>query len=128
MGVRVNIQYSVDIEDLGAEVGRLIGDAFINLNNVVDQIPGHGFSQPDVLSLKTIQTIDEIRQKLANIDIRLSDAVNLINGYVSYKSDVISKQQIAEEADQASQPQSEIGDNISDIRMRLQELASENAD
>ena len=34
MGERVNIQYSVDIDDLGEEVRRLMYNAYKNLNNI----------------------------------------------------------------------------------------------
>jgi hypothetical protein len=97
MGERVNIQYSVDIDDLGEEVCRLICDAFENLNRAA------GRSAPpedNVLSLQTIQQIDEIRQQLGEIDTRLGDAVNIINGYVLYQSDLINQQQVGAQADE----------------------------
>ena len=72
MGERVNIQYSVDIDNLGDEVCRLMCDAYENLNAANEAVitPTN-----DVLSLKTIQQIDEIRQQLGEIDTRLGDVV-----------------------------------------------------
>ena len=96
MGERVNIQYSVDIEDLGEEVCRLICDAFEKLNSVNDGVVA---PENNVLSLRTIQQIDEVRQQLGEIDIRLGDAVNLINGYVSYKSQLIAHDEVSEQVD-----------------------------
>jgi hypothetical protein len=96
MSERVNIQYSVDIEDLGDEVCRLICDAYENLNAINDsaEAPAN-----NVLSLQAIQKIDEIRQRLGDLDSRLSDVVNIINGYISYKSQVINQQEIGAEVD-----------------------------
>jgi len=96
MGERVNIQYSVDIDDLGEEVCRLICDAFEKLNSVNDGVVA---PENNVLSLRTIQQIDEVRQQLGEIDIRLGDAVNLINGYVSYKSQLIAHDEVSEQVD-----------------------------
>ena len=71
-------------------------NAFEKLNDVSG---GNPAPTNDVMSLQTIKKIDEIRQELANIDIRLGDAVNLINGYISYKSEMISQQGIAAQVD-----------------------------
>ncbi len=124
MGERVNIQYSVDMDDLGKEIARLIGEAYSSLHSVTpENVP----DKDDVLSLRTIQVIDGIRQELASIDLRLGDAISLINGYISYKSQTIEQQQIGQSADQIEPPQSEMGDNLADIRERLQELSNEDA-
>tara|TARA_R110000824_G_scaffold385048_2_gene579213 strand:- start:108 stop:515 length:408 start_codon:yes stop_codon:yes gene_type:complete len=109
MGERVNIQYSVDIGDLGKEVARLIGEAYSSLHTVtLDQVP----DKDNVLSLRTIQMISEVRQKLADIDSGLSDAVNIINGYVSYKSHSIAQQEIATAADREHQENTEHANNF----------------
>ena len=125
MGERVNIQYSVDIDDLGKEIARLVDEAYSGLHTVaLEKIP----DKDNILSLRSIQMIDEVRQQLANIDLRMGDAVSLINGYVSYKSQVIEQQQIGHSADQIEPPQNEISDNLSDIRERLPGLANEDTD
>ena len=96
MSERVNIQYSVDIEDLGDEVCRLICDAYENLNRAA----GHADPPKDnILSLQTIQQVDQVRQQLAEVDNRLSDVVNIVNGYISYKSQAIGQQEIASQVD-----------------------------
>jgi len=96
MGERVNIQYSVDIDDLGEEVCRLICGAFENLDNINERA-----STPtnNVMSLQTIKEIDTIRQNLAEVDNRLSDVVNIVNGYISYKSQAIGQQEITSQVD-----------------------------
>tara|TARA_R110000765_G_scaffold278158_1_gene375980 strand:- start:1143 stop:1535 length:393 start_codon:yes stop_codon:yes gene_type:complete len=101
MSERVNIQYSVDIEDLGEEVCRLICTAFENLNALTPAVATPG---DNVLSLQTIQQIDEVRQQLGEIDIRLGDAISLINGYVSYKSQSIDHQQVSAQIDREREP------------------------
>ena len=101
MGERVNIQYSVDIGDLGKEVSRLIGEAYSSLHTVtLEKVP----DKDNVLSLQTIQMIEEVREQLGEIDIRLGDAVGLINGYVSYKSQSIDHQQVSTQIDREREP------------------------
>ena len=79
MGQRVNIQYSVEIEDLEAEVNRLFKAAMRNLD----------FKSPmGQLSLGTegMEQVDNLRRKLAKADIMLGDVQNIIEGYVRFKT------------------------------------------
>jgi len=130
MGERVNIQYSVDIEDLGEEVCRLICGAFENLNTVSAAITP---PEDNVLSLQTIQQLDEIRQQLGEIDNKLSDVVNIVNGYVSYKSQAISQQEIASEVDNydrengADPPDYEsMTESLTNLQGRIKQFKNEN--
>jgi hypothetical protein len=82
MGQRVNIQYSIDIEKLPTEVTRLLESAYENLGDahaqwVLDDVP---------ISLETLEKIDKIRVRLADIDYLLNDVNQIINGYMTYKS------------------------------------------
>jgi hypothetical protein len=95
MGERVNIQYSVDMDDLPSEIVRLVARAIADLNDVASATSEQNINTDGVLSLRTIQVVEEVRQELATIDVRLGDIINLINGYVTYKSDLINQQQIA---------------------------------
>lgn len=79
MGQRVNIQYSVELEDLEAEVNRLFKTAMRNLD----------FKSPlGHLSLGTegIDQVDSLRRKLAKADVMLGDVQNIIQGYVRFKT------------------------------------------
>ena len=120
MNERVSIQYSVSIDDLGGEVDRLLVDAFKNLNSIQDEK-----IESETLSLRTIQKVDEIRRELANVDLRLGDAVNLINGYIAYKSQALDEQQIGESAERSQQSENEMGERLAKIRENLQELSDE---
>tara|TARA_Y100000034_G_scaffold34563_1_gene42400 strand:- start:920 stop:1297 length:378 start_codon:yes stop_codon:yes gene_type:complete len=80
MGQRINIQYSVDIDELATEVGRLIESAHLLHTGVWtpdDRLGG--------LTNETLERIDEIRLELADIDHRLNDVANIISGYLYYK-------------------------------------------
>ena len=81
MGQRVNIQYSVDLGDLDAEVNRLFDNAVKQLTTLAP----HSFDYVS-MDLSGIERIDELRQKLAKIDIALGDVQNIVEGYVHYKT------------------------------------------
>jgi len=79
MGQRVNIQYSVEIEDLEDEVNRLFKAAMRNLD--FKSLMG----QPS-LGTEGIDQVDNLRRKLAKADIMLGDVQNIIQGYVRFKT------------------------------------------
>ena len=83
MGQRVNIQYSVELDELENEVNRLYKDTIYQLENAAAT---YGPPTKVSLGLSGVQTIDHLRQKLARIDIALSDIQNIVQGYVHYSS------------------------------------------
>jgi len=134
MGERVNIQYSVDMDDLGGEICRLIHDAFENLNTVNESATA---PTNNIMSLQTIKKIDEIRDELSDIDRRLSDSINIINGYISYKSQLIARQEISDAADQEHQENLErasghqdnnASDALLDLQDKIREFQNEQPD
>tara|TARA_R100000008_G_C3577669_1_gene166298 strand:+ start:352 stop:672 length:321 start_codon:yes stop_codon:yes gene_type:complete len=84
MGQRINIQYSIDMDELPSEVQRLLSSAAAKV-----QALNHDWATTtNVLSLDTAQNIDEFRQALAVIDFKLKDAATIINSYIAYQSSV----------------------------------------
>ena len=82
MGQRVNIQYSIELDDIQSEVDRLYYKTMKELSSI-----GSGAAFDYVpLDLSGIEHIDKIRRKLAKIDIMLGDVDNIINGYVRFKT------------------------------------------
>jgi hypothetical protein len=97
MTQRINIQYSVDIDDLSIEVTRLLNKAHAELSTLSNFTPG------DPLSLKGLESIDELRRGLASIDLTLQDVSAIVSGYVSYKASEKMPQPTA--AEQAAEQQ-----------------------
>jgi len=96
MGQRISIQYTIDIDDLEAEVDRLLKSVGQKLKNL------SGCHLNSELSLKTLENIDEIRLALASADATLQDVSAIVNGYISYK---------ASDAMMSSQPEEEVDNN-----------------
>jgi hypothetical protein len=84
MGERINIQYTIDIDELPREVGRLLEGAF----NEYQLLQSDCRIEPTDLTISytTVEKLDRIRLALASIDHRLNDASNIISGYLSYKA------------------------------------------
>ena len=95
MGQRVTVQYSVDIEELEAEMKRLLSKTQARIDKLSNTsvFP----SKDTVLSLKAVDLIDETRAELAQIDYCLKDIMKIINGYVSYKSSAALQQEFSQE-------------------------------
>jgi len=81
MGQRINIQYSVELDDLADEVRRLMKEAhsrYVGLWEIQDQTVE--------LTNETLEKVDQIRQELIGVDHRLNDVANIISGYLYYKA------------------------------------------
>jgi len=84
MGQRVNIQYSVEIDDLSSEVARLLTKSLVEIQEIINVC--NQLDQAETLNLKNCEVIDTIRKKLAKADLMFADTNNIINGYLSYKT------------------------------------------
>ena len=78
MGQRVNIQYSVELEDLQEEANRLYSNAITQIAS----LPHASLN----LGTEALEKVDSFRQKLAKVDIMLADVQNIIEGYVRFKT------------------------------------------
>lgn len=83
MSRRVNIRYSIDIAELPQEVERLLGNAQAEVTTFKKLTSGWN---KDLLTLATLEQIDEIRTTMGRLDHMLHDVADIINGYVSYKT------------------------------------------
>tara|TARA_R100000234_G_C4918400_1_gene143031 strand:+ start:219 stop:590 length:372 start_codon:yes stop_codon:yes gene_type:complete len=78
MGQRVNIQYSVELEDLEKEVSRLYSNAI----SLLIALPDGSIN----LDIEGLDKVESFRHKLAKVDIMLGDVQNIIEGYVRFKT------------------------------------------
>jgi hypothetical protein len=81
---RVNIQYSIDIDDLNVEVKRLTNTVESKLT-ALSRESKFG-SEQNILNLSTLEMIEKTRVELANIDFILNDITKIVNAYISFKT------------------------------------------
>ena len=103
MGQRVNIQYSVELDDLGEEVNRLFSRSIKELREL---FPSHEPDRYVPMDLAGIDMIEDLRQRLSRADAALGDVQNIVQGYIQFKS-------TPPEAE-TSEPQSEIYEEVID--------------
>ena len=82
MTQRVNIQYTIDIDDLGEEVVRLMRVLQDKIESLEMNVPATTIA----LTLSTRDHIDNLRSALGEIDIGLRDVNAVINGYVAHQT------------------------------------------
>jgi hypothetical protein len=83
MGQRVNISYSIDIEELPGEVSALINKAQAGIEELGE---ANRVWEIDFLSLATVNKIGELRECMTKVDYILNDVTNIINGYIYYQT------------------------------------------
>jgi len=78
---RINIQYSIDLSELPNEVSRLYYKALKEFKDIdfPDNIKGN------MLDYSTAQKADEIRQKIARLDLMLADVQSIVSSYIEYE-------------------------------------------
>ena len=111
MGQRVNIQYSVDIDELDAEVQRLIERSESRLNRLLTSFPGGS----PALSLETAGAIDSFRAELSEIDYCLNDINKIITGYLSYRSKTLG-------VEVSQPPEQQDDDLMANVEEQLRQL------
>tara|TARA_A100001391_G_C5020138_1_gene265579 strand:+ start:101 stop:625 length:525 start_codon:yes stop_codon:yes gene_type:complete len=105
MNQRVNIQYSIDMDDLDFELERLLvrtKDCLEQTNRDLSKLVKERKGQK-LLNSETVEKISEIRENLARVDFTLADVTRIVGSYVSYQ---ISQEQETEEEEQYQQPPS----------------------
>jgi hypothetical protein len=79
MSQRVNIQYSIDLDELPDEVDRLVdkfGDEIVTTSEIFSEM------SPEAISISGLQSINDLRMSLARADHILDDVSKIISGYI----------------------------------------------
>jgi len=115
MGHRVNIQYSLDLEDLPTEMEGLIAKAEDRLARCHREIQTliEASNPKAIMTTACTDEISNVREGLADADFILNDVVTIIHSYVEYK---VAKRERAS-GPPASPPGSE---EISDVEYENQ--------
>jgi Asp-tRNA(Asn)/Glu-tRNA(Gln) amidotransferase C subunit len=116
MGQRVNIQYSVDLEDLEMEIVRMVKRVATSLDGIAEELGqavevaagGH------CLTLRMLEEVADIRENMMKADYALIDIVNIISSYIHYKS-------------QPEEP-TEMGLNMEEIKEKMQQVQAPDAE
>ena len=78
---RINIRYTIELEELPTEVKKLYNKADSLLNN----LSLIKYSDSQILSSSTLKHVHETRLKLSKVDAVLGDIQSIINSYIEYE-------------------------------------------
>jgi len=81
MSQRVNIQYSIEVDNLQETVDYL----YDKVIKRVDRLNQSMVETSSFLDIALIEEIDQFRLELAQIDTQLSDIDNIVKGYLKFK-------------------------------------------
>lgn len=115
MGQRINIQYTIELEELEEEVTRLINKNYAYLNHA--QAALSTAKSLNIFSRDNLRLIDNARLELARTDLGLQDCSNIIEGYINYM-----ETSDADAPAQPSQPDSVGGGDMSELKERLEKF------
>lgn len=80
--MRVNITYSVELDDVPNEVSRILGECEQSLRSIHGEL-GHTIDK-DPLTI--VEKLNKIRINLAKLDLKLGDSMDILSGYVQAAS------------------------------------------
>ena len=116
---RVNIQFSIELEELPSEISRLIQKSQSHLNEGTKVYNNLG-NTTNVLTTETWDDIDNIRISLSKADQVLDDLQSIISGYLKMKTDAVQPQSTQTESPTSAATESpfmsshpDAGDNTS---------------
>lgn len=123
MSQRVNIQYSVKIDDLQEEVQRLSDKAFSLIRDCAAATDVCGRT---TLSVDSHSQIDQLRLNLSDVDATLADVNMIISSFLSYKS-----QEMMQSVPRAPNPleaATEVPPELSELQEKISNFKSKLAD
>jgi len=86
---RVNIQYSIDLEQLPNEVDRIYAGA----KDIFKDLHLPDESGENILTADVLKKLDDARKKLTYLDHILSDVTGIVSSYVEYEMTVRKNEQ-----------------------------------
>jgi hypothetical protein len=78
---RVNIQYSINLDDLPDEVDRI----YNNAREILSQISLPSQSGRELLTSEVLKELDDTRKKLTSLDHILGDIAGIVGSFVEYE-------------------------------------------
>ena len=120
MSQRVNIQYSIDLEELPEEVERLIvkfGSEIERTAELYHELPG------DPISVSGLQEIENLRMSLAKADHVLDDVTKIVTGYIRMNTEQPPREAPQEQQFQQPNPFMPTADSLGNLEEKLKEFA-----
>jgi len=76
--LRVNISYSIELEDVPSEVSRILVECEGSLREIHGDLDRAIGKDP----LSVIEELDDLRKRLAKLDMKFGDSMHILSGYI----------------------------------------------
>ena len=86
---RVNIQYSIDLEQLPNDIDRI----YANAKEIFQDISLPNETGKEILTAEVLKKLDDARKKLTHLDHILSDVSGIVGSYVEYEISTLTSNQ-----------------------------------
>ena len=86
--MRVNITYSVDLEDIPIEIDKLLQENRELLDKILEDLKSVSGKNP----LEIIELINTSRESLAVFDMRLAECNNILSGFIDIRARGVNTQ------------------------------------
>tara|TARA_B100000029_G_scaffold445810_1_gene466531 strand:+ start:374 stop:736 length:363 start_codon:yes stop_codon:yes gene_type:complete len=120
------------MEDLNSEVRRLIDISLDKLDDLLTEDTGLNNGE-DVLNFDILSQAETFRQKLAEVDLIMSDVNNIISSYLKYKSQRYQQDNHGEDSDTFKHQLEQLSNLRNNLEQQINEMPNpanndENAD
>jgi hypothetical protein len=86
--MRVNITYSVDLEDIPVEIDKLLQENRELLDKILEDLKSVSGKNP----LEIIELINTSRESLTIFDMRLAECNNILSGFIDIRARGVNNQ------------------------------------
>jgi len=101
--MRVNISFSVELEEVPKRVLQLLGEAGDQLEDMQEFFETTATNIGEQNYISSIEEISNVRVTLASVDARLDDCMQILSGYSKTMTDLAAKEQAS--SDQGVSPE-----------------------
>jgi len=87
--MRVRVSYTVEFDSVPIEVANIVEGAAGQLSELsvqLSQMSNDLVREPVEKVLSSVENIDNVRQGLASLDIKLADCYDILSGFVEHKN------------------------------------------
>tara|TARA_Y100001937_G_C7024716_1_gene287165 strand:- start:238 stop:648 length:411 start_codon:yes stop_codon:yes gene_type:complete len=126
MSQRVNVQYSIDLDELPSEINRLVEKVGLPLSDA--QLTYQELRTLDPVSVNALQYVDDLRLLLARVDYALDDVSKIIRGYMQLSTQKPNQQPQETQQQAPPTPWVPSGDSLGNLEEKLRAFSESMSD
>ena len=126
MSQRVNVQYSIDLDELPSEINRLVEKVGLPLSDA--QLTYQELRTLAPVSVNALQYVEDLRLLLARVDYALDDVSKIIRGYMQISTQSANQQPQEPQQQTPPTPWVPSGDSLGNLEEKLRAFSESMTD